>query len=186
MLLRVTGIWLPITPGWKDCPGVLVTPETANLKEGFFRTRKRLCGVGGEETKQEELCDSVVQPNASFTLCIKFSFHRSFWDTRMERWFAVRKPEFQWTWVLPMKVEVNSIYFPSFLRRLTKNTLCFVVQLLVKWGRSVVSNSATQWTVTYQTSLSMGFSREECGSGLTFPSPGDLPHPGIEPRFPTL
>ena len=43
----------------------------------FFRMRK-LCGVGGEETKQEELCDSVVQPNASFTLCIKFSFHRSF------------------------------------------------------------------------------------------------------------
>ena len=32
----------------------------------------------------------------------------------------------------------------------------------------------------------MGFSRQECWSGLTFPSPGDLPDPGIEPRSPTL
>ena len=33
---------------------------------------------------------------------------------------------------------------------------------------------------------SMGFSREEYWSGLPFPSPGDLPDPGIEPRFPAL
>ena len=34
--------------------------------------------------------------------------------------------------------------------------------------------------------LSVGFSRQEYGSGLPFPSPGDLPNPGIAPRFPTL
>ena len=34
--------------------------------------------------------------------------------------------------------------------------------------------------------LSMGFSRQEYWSGLPFPSPGDLPNPGIEPRSPTL
>ena len=33
---------------------------------------------------------------------------------------------------------------------------------------------------------SMGFSRQECWSGLPFPSPGDLPDPGIEPRSPAL
>ena len=33
---------------------------------------------------------------------------------------------------------------------------------------------------------SMGFSRQEYWSGLPFPSPGDLPNPGIEPRFPAL
>ena len=33
---------------------------------------------------------------------------------------------------------------------------------------------------------SMGFSRQEYWSGLTFPSPGDLPDPGIEPRSPAL
>ena len=40
---------------------------------------------------------------------------------------------------------------------------------------------ATLWTyVAYQASLSMGFSRQEYWSGLPFPSPGDLPNPGIE------
>ena len=32
----------------------------------------------------------------------------------------------------------------------------------------------------------MGFSRQEYGSGLSFPSPGDLPHPGIKPGSPAL
>ena len=44
----------------------------------------------------------------------------------------------------------------------------------------------TPWTVAYQAPLSMGFSRQECWSGLPFPSPGDLPDPGIEPGSPTL
>ena len=39
----------------------------------------------------------------------------------------------------------------------------------------------TPWTVAHQTSLSMEFSRQECWSGLSFPSPRDLPHPGIKP-----
>ena len=45
---------------------------------------------------------------------------------------------------------------------------------------------ANTWPVAYQASLCMGFSRQENWSGLPFPSPGDLPDPGIEPRFPTL
>ena len=45
---------------------------------------------------------------------------------------------------------------------------------------------ATPWTVAYQAPPSMGFSRQECWSGLPFPSPGDLPDPGIEPRCPAL
>ena len=45
---------------------------------------------------------------------------------------------------------------------------------------------ATPWTVAYQAPPSMGFSRQECWSGLPFPSPGDLPHPGIEPGSPAL
>ena len=44
----------------------------------------------------------------------------------------------------------------------------------------------TPWTVAYQAPLSMGFSRQEYWSGLPFPSPGDLPNPGIEPGFPAL
>ena len=45
---------------------------------------------------------------------------------------------------------------------------------------------ATPWTVAYQAPPSMGFSRQEYWSGLPFPSPGDLPDPGIEPRSPAL
>ena len=45
---------------------------------------------------------------------------------------------------------------------------------------------ATLWTVAYQASPSMGFSRQESWSGLPFPSPGDLPDPGIKPRSPAL
>ena len=40
---------------------------------------------------------------------------------------------------------------------------------------------ATTWTVACQAPLSMGFPGEEYWSGLPFPSPGDLPNPGIEP-----
>ena len=44
---------------------------------------------------------------------------------------------------------------------------------------------ATTSTVAYQASLSMGFSRQEYRSRLPFPSPGDLPDPGIEPGSPS-
>ena len=45
---------------------------------------------------------------------------------------------------------------------------------------------ATPWTVVYQALQSMEFSRQKYWSGLPFPSPGDLPNPGIEPGSPTL
>ena len=51
---------------------------------------------------------------------------------------------------------------------------------------SLVRLFATPWAVAYQAPLSMGFSRQEYWSGLPFPSPGDLPHPGIEPKSPAL
>ena len=43
---------------------------------------------------------------------------------------------------------------------------------------------AAPWTVALQAPLSMGFFRQENWSGLPFPSPGDLPDPGIEPTSP--
>ena len=53
-------------------------------------------------------------------------------------------------------------------------------------SQSRVRLFATLWTVAYQASLSMGFSRQENWNGLPFPSPGDLPDPGIKPRPPAL
>ena len=44
----------------------------------------------------------------------------------------------------------------------------------------------TPWTVACQAPLSMGFSRQEYWSGLTFPSPGDISNPGIEPGSPAF
>ena len=57
-------------------------------------------------------------------------------------------------------------------------------------GSSLVAKScltlATPWTVAHHAPLSMGFPKQECWSGLPFPSPGDLPNPGIEPPSPAL
>ena len=51
---------------------------------------------------------------------------------------------------------------------------------------SCVRLFATPWAVAHQAHWSMGFSRHEYRGGLPFPSSGDLPYPGIEPRSPTL
>ena len=51
---------------------------------------------------------------------------------------------------------------------------------------SCVRLLATPWTVACQAPPSMGFCRQEYWSGLPFPSPGDLPYPGIEPGSPAL
>ena len=57
-------------------------------------------------------------------------------------------------------------------------------------GGGLVSKScpilATPWTVARQAPLSVGFSRQEYWSGLPFPSPGDLPDPGIKSESPAL
>ena len=49
---------------------------------------------------------------------------------------------------------------------------------------SCVRLFVTPWTAAPQAPLSMEFSREEYWSGLTFPTPGDLPSPGIKPAAP--
>ena len=65
-------------------------------------------------------------------------------------------------------------------------------QCCVSFGRaymlsySVMSDSVTPWTVAHQAPPAMEFSRQEYWSGVPFPSPGDLPDPGIEPTSPAL
>ena len=53
-------------------------------------------------------------------------------------------------------------------------------------GAKLCPTLVTPWTVARQAPLSMGVSRQEYWSGLPFPSPGDLPDPGIEPGPPAL
>ena len=65
-----------------------------------------------------------------------------------------------------------------------------ITTLLTGYGGGLVAKSCLTpvilWTVTCQAPLSVEFSRQEYWSGLPFPSPGDLPDPGIEPRSPAL
>ena len=50
-----------------------------------------------------------------------------------------------------------------------------------------MSNSfATPWTAAHQFPLPMEFPRQKYWSGLPFPSPEDLPKPGVEPASPAL
>ena len=51
---------------------------------------------------------------------------------------------------------------------------------------SCVQLFVTPWTVVHMAPLSKGFPRQEFCSRLPFPSPGNLPYPGIEPTFPAL
>ena len=78
----------------------------------------------------------------------------------------------RYIYMLPKKI--NTVPAFSFWKK---------VKVLVTHSCQTV---VTPWTVAHQAPLSMGFSRQEYWSGLPFPSPGDLPDPGIEPVSPTL
>ena len=87
-----------------------------------------------------------------------------------------------------------SAFFPFF----ADSQLCYVANswekvnsvenLMYVLSHSVMSDSLQPngLYVVHQAPLSMGFSRQEHWSGLPFPSPGNLPDPGIEPRSPAL
>ena len=61
----------------------------------------------------------------------------------------------------------------------------FWLKIQATCGSGLVAKScltlAIPWTVAQQAPPSMGFSRQKYRSGLPFPSPGDLPDPGIKP-----
>ena len=77
-----------------------------------------------------------------------------------------------------------------FLSRVTLDWGVLIVNIYIHSevvkSHSRVRLSANPWTIAYQAPLSMGFSRQWSWSGLPFPSPGNLPDPGIEPGSPAL
>ena len=85
-------------------------------------------------------------------------------------------PEFSWSEPLPC-------FLPSFLLTSLLGNI-WKVKVLV--AQSFPTLTVIPWTVAHQAPLSMEFSRREYWSGLTFPSPGDLPDPRIEPSSPAL
>ena len=63
---------------------------------------------------------------------------------------------------------------------------CQILLQCMKSRFSCVRLCATLWTAAHQAPPSIGFSRQEYWSGLPFPSPEDLPDPGIEQGLPWL
>ena len=83
----------------------------------------------------------------------------------------------------------NKIYYSTPVAGFVLNAIVVLIHLIpaVKVKLLIhVRLFATPWTVAYQAPPTMGFSRQQSWSGLPFPSPGDLPNPGIKPRSPAL
>ena len=106
----------------------------------------------------------------------------------VEYYSAVKKNE-----ILPLAttwVDLG-IITPSEINQRKRNVVLYHLHVESKVKVRVKSLSrvwlfATPWTVAHQAPPSMGFSRQGYWSGLPFPSPGDLPNPGIKPRSPAL
>ena len=82
----------------------------------------------------------------------------------------------------PLSLPANPTNFTCKRRKLGMKTQQEFGGLVAKLCPTLV----TSWTVACQAPLSMGFSKQEYWSVLPFPSPGDLPNPGIKPRSPVL
>ena len=86
-----------------------------------------------------------------------------------------------YTWVFAKIPKKKKIYIVEHQKITANHSKGSEVKLL-----SRVWLFATSWTIAYQASPSMGFSRQEYWSGLPFPSLGDLPNPEPEPGSPAL
>ena len=84
----------------------------------------------------------------------------------------------------PQFGQFNFLRLSSFIYKMRSKNSSYQVEK--SGSQSVSLLFAISWTLARQAPLSMKFSRQEYWSGLPFPTPGDLPHPGIKPRSPTL
>ena len=108
---------------------------------------------------------------------------------------SLKKKKIRWKLVLGKSSMVKFLNWFAKDRPLkhwskVKGLVCFLVKVKEKKESEVNQSCLTLCDamdyIAYQAPLSMGFSRQEYWSGLPFPSPGDLPNPGIELRSPAL
>ena len=164
---RMQTLWVSSKTLRSSCPDSSLLNEVWAEQDGV-PDRKR-------ETQKKAACaDSNVTLTADLakwkTGCsFQITVQTSTLNTFKEAWSRVSKRE---TWHF-MKSEIYNQH--------TLQTVKVKVKSL-----SHVRLFATPWTAAYQAPQSMGFSRQEHWSGLPFPSPGDLPDPGIEPGSPTM
>ena len=84
-------------------------------------------------------------------------------------------------------MKIIACYISIYIRRLfCRVCVSGVCECVCTQSLGCVWLFVTPWTVARQAPLSTGFPRREYWSGLPFPSPGDLPYPGIEPVSPAL
>ena len=117
---------------------------------------------------------SICSLNTAFYLLLHVIIHKHhfidiYWSSTMCWWVFLAIKQSSWKKKLKNKTSCSQrTYIHS--RRMCVRLSFHRVQLFT-----------TPWTVTPQTPLSMGFSRQESWNGLLVPSPGDFPEPGIEP-----
>ena len=130
----------------------------------IIRISPHLCGYLNAKPKDQSLDNSVIRDSnlkiSGLYLCVCFYSPKKCPWTKSSLMMERRK---EWS------ASRNEI------ERKKESEVAYRVQLF-----------ATPWTVAYQTSQSMEFSRQEYWSGLPFPPSGDLPNPGIKPRSPAL
>ena len=90
-----------------------------------------------------------------------------------------------WMWKSLVYIPTR-IFMPNYINTHTHTHTHTHTRAYVLSCFSHVWLCGTLWTVACQTPLPMGFPRQEYWSGLPFPSPGDLSHPGIKPLSPVL
>ena len=140
------------------------------------------------ETHQQEICPCILFFNihsfgvrkSKLCLWVKFMRNSMFFLQIQLLWTCslISAVVLYWSSVgsyLDSDLSLPSPYHPELLFCTALSASC-----------SVMSDSCDPMDWTRQAPLSVGFSRQEYWCGLPFPSPGDLPNPGIKPRSPAL
>ena len=99
------------------------------------------------------------------------------WETLGNMWLEI---------ISTVLLKIIYIHISTFSSLIKYTSVQYFVILIKKEVAQSFPTLMTPWTAAHQAPLSMGFSRQEYWNGVTFPSPRDLPKPGIEPRSPAL
>ena len=150
--------------------------ESLNIREMQIQTHIKYHLIPGSSNGEESTCNAVDL--GSIPGLGRFPRER---NGHLFQYSCLENPMDRGTW----QATFHGVTESDMMEWLTLSHL-----LGWKWSEvkslSHVRLFVTPWTVAHQASPSMGFSRQEYWSGLPFPSPGDLPHLGIEPRSPAL
>ena len=133
-------------------------------------------------------CTSMVHDNEVWQ-SFKLYYHKSTW------WFCISETGnigALWDQIFPKKIKSNrdtvgkKDILEMFFERLAFWNIIHKLLHCAVCAELLSCVSSWLWPPQTVAPLPMGFSRQEYWSGLPYPSPGDFPHPGIEPMSPVL